>query len=325
MASEYTQTVQAAAAKAKPPVKPPVKPKVVAKKTTPVTPPAAPTDWATLYSAPAALVNSSAELKSLFDKAVAGKWTAANFQKQFQSSVWYQTHAQTWRDAETARTTDAGTWKQSIEDISQSIQKTAAGMGINLTADEISKLADQTAHISWGLGVNLDTLRSHIIEVGKITGKGGEVAQTIDKLKSYASSMGVQYNDSWYTDQATAVLGGKATIEDSNSTIKDLAKSKYAAFANQIDAGQTIDQIASPYMNSMANILELSPSAINLQDPTINKALTNLDPTTNQPTAQPLWQFESALKQDNRYFKTIQSHQQMADIATGIAQTFGKI
>lgn len=281
-------------------------------------------DWATQYGTQAALVNSDPQLKSIFDQAVASKWTPARFQAEFQNSNWYKNHAESWRAAETARLADPGTWQQSLTNLSNQIRQRATGMGIVLDDAQVSKLAEQTAFLSWNKGVDDTTLRTHIIEVGKITGGGGEAAQTINKLKSYASSMGIKYNDDWYTTQTEAILSGKATIDQSVSSIKDIAKSKYAAIADQIDAGSTVAQVASPYVNTMANILEISPDSVDLNDPHINKALTNLS-QDNKPAMTPLWQFETQLRQDPRWNYTKNARDSVDSTARSILQNFGLV
>lgn len=288
------------------------------------TPPKTTEDWASQYGAQAALVNSDPQLKSIFDQAVAEEWTPARFQASFQNSDWYKNHAQSWRDAETARITDPGTWNQSISNLSDQIRLSATNMGITLDDAAVAKLAIQTAYTSWGKGVDTNAVRSHVIEYGKITGSGGEVAQTVDKLKNYAYSMGVKYSDDWYNQQAESVLSGKATIDESSSAIKDIAKSKYAAFASQIDAGSTVMQVASPYINSMANILEMDPNTISLDDPHLNKALTGLN-KDSQPVLSPLWQFETQLRKDPRWGKTQNARQATDSAARSILQSFGLV
>ena len=109
-----------------------------------------------------------------------------------------------------------------------------------------------------------------------------------------------------------------------NKKITDDAKSKYAAFATQIDAGQTVSAIASPYVQSMARILELPSTDIDLNDPTISQALINYD-AQNNPVAKPVWQFERDLKQDERYFKTNTAVKDMTGLASEIARQFGKM
>lgn len=82
-----------------------------------------------------------------------------------------------------------------------------------------------------------------------------------------------------------------------------MAKSRYAGFISQIDAGLAPRQIASPYIQTMASYLELDPNSISLNDPTITKALTSID-DKGSPAPTPLWQFEQEVLKDPRIATT---------------------
>jgi hypothetical protein len=145
----------------------------------------------------------------------------------------------------------------------------------------------------------------------------------MDKLKQNAYLNGVQYNDSWYEQAARDVIGGTGTFDAWDKQIKDFAKSKYAALAPQIDAGMNVMDIASPYLQEMANTFELNPNSLSLNDPTVQKALTGLN-DKSEPALKPLWKFQQELKQDNRYFQTNKAHQDFQGLASEIARQFGK-
>jgi hypothetical protein len=116
---------------------------------------------------------------------------------------------------------------------------------------------------------------------------------------------------------------GTGTLDAWSKQIKDAAKSKYAAFANQIDAGMTVRDVASPYLQEMASTFELDQNVLTLDDPIVQRALTGVN-ETGQPSLTPLWQFQRELKQDERYFKTNKANQQFTGLATEIARQFGK-
>lgn len=280
-------------------------------------------DWRTEYATKAALIDSSPELQALFNKAVAEKWDPKKFKTAFESSTWFNQNGSTWRLAETARLSDPGTWNSSLADVKNQITQSAKDMGFELNPADVDKLANDTLYLSWGKGVDSALLKQHVAATGRITGTGGEVTVTMDKLKQRAAAMGVQYGDDWFAQAAQSTLSGQSNYDTFDKKIKEDAKSKYAAFAGQIDGGQTVAAIASPYIQSMARILELSPTDITLDDPTINQALINYD-AQNNPTAKPVWAFERELKQDDRYFKTNQSAQDMTGLAAEISRAFGR-
>lgn len=281
-------------------------------------------DFAAEYGTQAAFVNSNPELKAIFDQAVLEKWTPNRFQAAFQNTNWFKNNGPTWRAAETARLSDPGAWASSLADVRTQINQAATNLGFTLDAAQVEKLANDTLYLSWGKGIDESLLKQHVATVGRITGVGGEVSTTMQKLKTKAGEMGVDYTEDWFNQAAQSTLSGQGNYATFEQSIIDAAKSKYQAFADQIDKGMTVQAIASPYIASMGKILELNPADIKLDDPTIQRALVNYD-ESNKPMAKPTWQFERELKQDDRYFKTNQANQDFTSLATDIARQFGKI
>ena len=80
--------------------------------------------------------------------------------------------------------------------------------------------------------------------------------------------------------------------------------------------------IAEPYINLMAQTLELSPTAITLNDPYIREALMGIDEKGN-PKPMGLWDFQKRLKNDPRWIKTQQASNDIASTATDNLQIFG--
>ncbi len=152
----------------------------------------------------------------------------------------------------------------------------------------------------------------------------GEASKTVDALKATAASYGVSYSPDWYTQSAKDILTGKVDNDTLNQQLKELAKSRYPSLAKQIDAGYTVKQIASPYLQSMATILEINPNDISLEDPTIKQAFTSID-DQGQPSTRPLWQFEKELKQDPRWAYTKNAQQELMGTAYKVLSDFGLV
>ena len=83
---------------------------------------------------------------------------------------------------------------------------------------------------------------------------------------------------------------------------KTAAVNTYKPFADQINAGMKVSDLASPYINTLSNLLEVSPSDINLGASSgygamISKAMmgdangqvTNPYDFANQVRSQPEW------------------------------------
>ena len=90
-----------------------------------------------------------------------------------------------------------------------------------------------------------------------------------------------------------------------------------------IDGGQTVADIAQPYMQTMAQILELPAGSVNLFDTTIKKALTYTDSKTLEKGAKPLWQFENELRSDPRWKQTKNAQDSLMQVGHKVLADFG--
>lgn len=271
-----------------------------------------------------ALFDSNKELKDLFNKAVKGGWSATKFQAELRDTKWWKTTPQSARDYLTLRAGDPATAKQKLAQAEIKVRQLAEGMGLR-AGPGIEKLIDK-----WAMNVvmyNWDDARLRW-DIGKSVsfrddtrqGEGGEV---IDKLHDAAYNMGITMSADWYANSARAVLRGTATQQDYEDQIRKQAKALFPEWSKQIDSGQTVADLASPYMQSMSSILELPPGSVNLFDPTIKKALQYKDKTTGQNAVKPLWQFENDLRSDNRWKSTQNAQNSLMQVAHQVLADFG--
>lgn len=215
---------------------------------------------------------------------------------------------------------DVAAGAQSLSNIVRSVKRTAVKYGISLSDKEARNLAAQSVNQGWDAA----TLAEEVARKGRVEGLTGDAAKTVDDLREYANNYGVQYNDDWYNNSAKAVLEGRESLDTFQNLIRDTAKSRYAGFAGQIDAGLNVKQAASPYLQSMASILEIDPNAISLNDPTITKALTSVDPE-GKPVVTPIWQFERELKQDPRWRYTKNAQEELIGTGMQVLRDFGLV
>ena len=282
------------------------------------------TELADDYNVQMAVINSDPSLVALFDKAVKTQMPPTAFAAALRNTDFYLKHGANWALAQTKKLGDPGDWKDQTTQASTLIKQTAVDLGMALNPQEVQHLANAALHASGGAAGSISStwLNTHIATLGTITGKGGTAATTINNLKQFGADYGIEHSDDWYTHAAKSVISKTATQTDFESQITNLAKSKYAPFADQIDKGMTVAQIASPYINSMSNILEVPSASIGLNDHTINKALTSLD-GKGQPMAQPLWQFETNLRQDPRWATTKNANDTLSSLSYSILKNFG--
>jgi hypothetical protein len=207
-----------------------------------------------------------------------------------------------------------------IKNKREAVKLLATQLGVVLTDAQINDLGYQYAAGQ----LDATTINPRIAKIGNIDFAMGEAANTISKLKSTAADFGVSYGIDWFTQSAKDVLTGIVDADTLTQAIKDLSKSRYPTLAKQIDAGYTVKQIASPYLQSMANTLEINPNDISLDDPTIKQAFTSLN-SEGQPITKPLWEFEKELRRDERWRFTKNAQQDLMGTARKVLSDFGLV
>jgi hypothetical protein len=143
-----------------------------------------------------------------------------------------------------------------------------------------------------------------------------------DKLREVAQRNGIRYSDQWYVDAARSVANGRMTEDDWIRSVQDKAASLFPVFSDQIRAGATAYDLASPYINRMADELELNPLSIGLDDPYIMQALGGVD-QGGKPTAMGLWDFTMKVRNDPRWMNTRYAQNQITGVADAVMQMFG--
>ena len=270
-----------------------------------------------------AFLNANPELKKLFNNAVNQGWSAQKFQAEIRDTKWWKTHSQSERDFLTMRYGDPKTADQKLNAAYIHVRQLAAQMGIVENPDQMKRIkawAYNYAAKGWDDATLRDTIGKYVYFDKGEQGEGGDA---INQMRSYAWSMGVTMSDKWYTNNARNVIRGVAALQDYKDQILKQAKATYSQYSKQLDAGQTMADIASPYIQSMQNILEIPAGSLSLQDKSIKAALQYKNPTTGAAESKPLWQFENDLRNDPRWKSTQNAQNSLMQVAHQVLSDFG--
>ena len=117
---------------------------------------------------------------------------------------------------------------------------------------------------------------------------------------------GLSITDEAATNLAKNVFLGDSSNEQIDENLRQQAVAAFPAFRDRILNGESPLAIASPYIQAMVRILEIPEGGIDLEDPTIRKAMQGKAITDAKGTATsyetvPLWMFEQSLFKDNRW------------------------
>jgi hypothetical protein len=128
---------------------------------------------------------------------------------------------------------------------------------------------------------------------------GGTASTARQNLATLNADYGTGFSNDWVANAAESIATGATTEQYWSDQLKSQAAGAFPAWESQIKAGLTMKQIASPYIQTYANILGIDPAAVTLDDNLLKQGLQGTDPT--KPGAMPLWQFEKQVRQDPRW------------------------
>ena len=283
-------------------------------------------------------------------------WSPQRFQDYLETTDWWKKNSDTAKKFIAEQAQDPTQYKQDLKNSAEHVSAMAKELGVTLTPAQINSLS--TAALFQG--EDDDYLRGQIGAMYK-TGAGAGVAggtsvQLSQQIQALAGQYGVPVTQSWVDNQVRTALGNGTGVEGATQQLMNMAASTYPSLAKQIQAGETVQQIAQPYIATMSQVLEIPDTSITLQDPTIKKALQarTMQPTSAAPgagtvspqgqkvsvgklklpgalgaaaapapEATPLWQFEDQLRQDPRWEKTDNAKASAYSMLAGLGKDFG--
>lgn len=274
------------------------------------------------------LASAVPDLKAILEQAIAGKWTADRLTATVESSNWWRTNADTVRHLVTLQATDPATYSRSLANAKELITLKAQQMGRAIDDATAHRLALQTLteNASWD-----DQRLSMLVtnNTGLRRGDGasralyGDAAQLHNHMTQVAQNYGVGYSESWLTSWVNEISSGRNSIDGWEAIMRARAKAAFPQFAQQIDAGMTIRDIADPYIATYAQTLEVPETDVTLRDSMIQRALSQSGPDGTTQTAMPMWQFQRQLKDDPRYDRTQQAKDDAFAALGKIGRDFG--
>lgn len=263
-------------------------------------------------------MDTTGGLRAAMDEIINGRIVDANLAANILAKTdWFKTHGVEVTKRLSQETSAPGVFSDGVASYAASLKDQAVASGFDVSDADIQAIA-RDGYI-YGRAVNSSEVLNKLGTKGTVSSGNTSVLD----LKAFADKYGVVYPDSWYKDAATSVGMRNTQLSKWQNDIIENAKSSYPALAKQIDANIDTRTAGAGYISKIAQNLELDPTQVKLTDPLLQKAFTNLD-DKGDPVAPPLWQFERAVKQDERYFKTNKANQEFTGLATEIARQFGK-
>lgn len=281
-----------------------------------------PTDLAQSYGWAYNFLKSSNDIKGVFQQAVAGSWTANRFQAEVQKTNWWRTTSETARQTQVMKNTDPATYMANFNSNVADIQKKANEMG----AYPSIAIVNQIVKDGMAFGYNDAQLTNVLAGYIKFTDKhlGGQAGLVEDQARKVAFQNGIPLTDQAIKNNAIAILKGQKSMEQFGNDLKNQAIGMFPAYADQLKAGQTMTDIAQPYVSSMAKLMEKDPNTIDVFDPLIKKALNGLS-ADGHPTGMTIPDFENLLRAQPAWGQTSNAQNAAMTTANGVLTNLGLV
>lgn len=287
------------------------------------------------YGFAAAFFGSDPELQALIQKAVAEQWSVAKFQAEFINTNWYkwrQDSTKQWAELQARDPAEAAARQRQM---SLKISNLAQRAGITLDASTQDQLTSEA--LQWALNDEQLTAALASQWTYQPGGTTGAAASNEEQIRQAINAYGLTVSDDTVGQWDQKMLAGAFTMDNVNGLLKNMAMAKYPGLNQYLSQGFTVRDVADPYIQSYASILEQPSSTVQLSDPLIQKALqgTQQAPgatksgsgstgTPQTPVApQSLYDFENSLRQDPRWLTTKNAHQDLQTAGMGILRNWG--
>jgi hypothetical protein len=264
-------------------------------------------------------------MKKWFD-GFAARYVAANgqisqeqFTVELNQQKWWQDHSASFiadYQQELEHPTD---YAQSIKGDVDNMRASAQQMGAQVDDSLLAEMAKNARRFGWNQQQIQTALAAHVSAVnGDFEGQAGS---TQDELMLWAQKNGVRLTPDLINSYARGVADGSTNIDEIKSDIRrTYMAGAYPAWADKINAGFDVSELAAPYRETVAGLLE--DNSVGLDDPLMKSIMQKTD-ANGQPRVVPLYEAEQMVRGDDRWQRTDNAYKQYAGVAHSILRTWG--
>lgn len=257
-------------------------------------------ELAETYGMSYSFFKSQPELWKLLNKAVEGQWTSDKFQAQVKNSNWWKKNSETVRQAQVLQKTDPATYKAQMEAARVAAKQMAVKAGAILSDKNVEKLAKNMVWYGWQEGQVQNFLGQYVKFSG---GQGGGMAGAAARaIKEEAYKNGVSVTEQSVLNNAQYLVRGLTSLEKIQASIREQSAGLYPAFAEQIKAGASIQDLAQPYIQVVAQELGVPETDVSVFNNRVKQALNRAD-SKGQPQAMDLNAFTQMVRDDPKWRK----------------------
>jgi len=281
------------------------------------------TELAETYGMAESFLNSNSELKKLLNRATDEQWDADLFKAELKNTKWFRTTSDAARKSQLMQKEDPATYKATLSASRVAAEQLAVKMGAILSGKALDKLSHYIVDYGWEDAQIQDFLGNYVkFNDQKVL--GGMAGQAFQQLRTLAYDNGVSVTDDQLKTQAAYVVKGVSTMEKEAANIRGIAMGQYPAYADQIEAGVNMKDIAQPYVQAMAKVLELPDTQVDMFNPKIKMALNQAGPD-GKPSPMSITDFENRLRDDPSWKQTNNAQTQVFQVGQQVLKNMGLV
>ena len=214
-----------------------------------------------------------------------------------------------------------GLWQESINSEVELARDMAAKNGSIMSDDQLREFVINARRSAWNQAEITNAMAAYVnAENGVFSGAAGKFQSTI---ADWSRTNGLGLSDSAVDNYVKRVAAGDMTEDDVKQQLRNqYMVGTYPAWAEQIQAGQDPSDIASPYKQQMANLLEVDADTLDLNDNLLQMGLQGVG-ADGKPSVVPMYEFKKMIRKDERWDKTDNALDEYTSAGMNILQMFG--
>ena len=221
-----------------------------------------------------------------------------------QTSKFYRENVKQTRDALALQKTDPATFKDTIENYKDDIRQTFIDAGADYNEKQIADLANKAALFKLKKEDFVKIVANSVdFESSYLRGLANTYATGIRKS---ASSYGITLPDG-SKELKTLVKNkfiGAMSDDDITARFREEAIKAFPNFKARFEAGATLDDVAKPFRDDIADTLELNSEDVGYNDAVLKSVLTATNPKDGSPYAMSRAEVIKLAMNDSRFDST---------------------
>jgi hypothetical protein len=290
---------------------------------------------ASQWDMPLAIIRSDTgpgSLSELFDMAWAAEkrgeeWSPEKFTNALKGTNWYKTKSEAQRKYYTLSTdpAQAADFAKQVAGSTAQVKAVAGLIGATLSDSQ----AEQIAKTQMQNGLNDSELRSLISgyvsfsgqtdeeKIGSLFGAAGEAE---DDIRQWAKKNNITVAEDWILQQVRGITSNSFDVNKSKDYITNIAKQQYSAWADKLDAFNSVEDLAAGYRQRIATELDESIDKIDLKNPFLDKAMRSVD-DKGKPVSDEF--IVKDLRKTDQWASVTKNKDKIFSVANDILSTFG--